>query len=164
MPAARQKLHAQQLSPTLQQLTQKSGFIFSGTVLAVERASGGKPGEMPTVRITFRVDQAVRGVKAKQIFSLHEWAGLWETGDRYRVGESVFLFLYPNSRLGMSSPVGGSLGRFPLDNRGQILLRQEQLAALRAGLTGPSSRASQATAVDTRAFVRAIQRLSEAPR
>lgn len=143
------------LSPTLRQLTQKSGFIFGGTVLSVHRIPSGTRAEMPTVLITFRVDQAIRGVKVKQTFALREWAGLWESGDRYRVGEHVLLFLYPFSRLGLSSPVSGSFGRFALDNQGRLMLRHEQLAVF---APGPQNLKGKKTLVDKREFVRAIQR------
>ena len=69
-------------TPTLQQLTQRAGFIFAGTVLSVERVQPKSQNEVPIVRITFRIDQAVRGVTSRQIFTLREWAGLWNDGDR----------------------------------------------------------------------------------
>jgi hypothetical protein len=50
-----------------------------------------------------------------------EWSGLWNAGERYRVGEQVLLFLYPNSRLGLTSPVGGAQGRFAIDEFSRVL-------------------------------------------
>jgi len=35
----------------------------------------------------------------------------------------VLLFLYPNSKLGLTSPVGGALGRYRVDNAGRVLVR-----------------------------------------
>src|SRR5262249_17838675 len=120
---------------TLQQLTQKAGYIFSGTVLSVERTPPKTQHEVATVQITFRVEQAVRGVSSRQILTIHEWAGLWDSGDRYRRGEQVFLFLYQPSRLGLTSPVNGNYGRFKLDSNGRIMLNAARLQALR--INGP---------------------------
>jgi hypothetical protein len=48
-------------------------------------------------------------------------------GDRpshpiYRVGERLMLFLHAPSKLGLTSPVGGSAGRFAIDQVERILL------------------------------------------
>jgi len=55
---------------------------------------------------------------------------LWTTGERYRVGEHVFLFLYPPSKLGLTSPVAGSMGRFAVDSRNMVALTPQHVAAL----------------------------------
>ncbi len=148
-------------TPTLQQLTQRAGFIFAGTVLSVERVPAKSQNEVPSVRITFRIDQAVRGVASRQIFTLREWAGLWNDGDRYRRGEQVLLFLYQPSKLGLNSPVNGNYGRFKLDTSGRILLSAARLAAL--GLNTPVSptASSGITSINGRDLVRAIQRAGD---
>src|SRR5882724_3305472 len=74
-------------APSLLQLTQRAGYIFAGTVLSVEQVQPKSQSEVATVRITFRIDQAVRGVSSRQIFAIREWAGLWDSGDRYHRGE-----------------------------------------------------------------------------
>ena len=102
-------LGAGKTTPTLRELAQKSGYIFAGTVMAVERVHTA-PGEVATVLISFRVDQAIRNVQAKQILTVREWAGLWESGERYRIGDRVVLFLYRASKLGLTSTVSGPFG------------------------------------------------------
>ena len=145
-------------SPTLQQLTQRAGYIFSGTVLSVERIQPKSPTEVATVRITFRVDQAVRGVSARQILAIHEWAGLWDSGDRYRRGEQVLLFLYQPSRLGLTSPVNGNYGRFKMDSSGKIMLNAARLQALQIDRQLPIPISGGATTISSRDLVRAIGR------
>lgn len=108
--------------PNLNALTRTAGYIFNGTVMSIEHAPLAQASAMPVVRITFRVDHAVRGVKAGQLLTIREWAGLWDAGERYRAGQRVMLFLYPPSRLGLTSPVGGPQGRFNLDRNGNIVL------------------------------------------
>jgi hypothetical protein len=134
--------------PALNQLVRSSGYIFAGTVLGVQRVPPQVRGEVATVRVTFRVEQAVRGVRTGQTLEIHEWAGLWESGERYHAGERVLLFLYRPSRLGLTSPVGGPMGRFHVDRNGQVILQSAAnprwpsptATGLRPGKTGISLR------------------------
>lgn len=147
--------------PTLQQLTNKAGYIFSGTVLSIERVQPKSQNEVATVRITFRVDQAVRGVSSRQIFTIREWAGLWDSGDRYRKGEQVLLFLYRSSKLGLTSPVNGNFGRFKLGSNGKILLNAARLAALQINTTVSNPISGGATSIPSRDLVRAIRKAGD---
>jgi hypothetical protein len=95
-------------------------MIFSGTALRVEHLNPESAGAVASTRITFRVQTAIRGVRPGQLIRIREWAGLWNSGERYRPGERVLLFLYPASRLGLTSPVGGRMGRFRVDDGGRV--------------------------------------------
>lgn len=90
-----------------------------------------------------------------QSLNIREWAGLWAKGERYRTGERVLLFLYPPSRLGLTSPVGGDLGRFEIEPDG-ILLKPIHIDAL---ADDPILRTmlSQHTAVPYAVFERAVR-------
>src|SRR5579864_1649445 len=101
-------------------LTRSSGYIFAGTVKSVQRASP-KGNGVATVQINFHVDQGIRGTRTGQMLSIREWAGLWQSGERYRPGERVLLFLYPPSKLGLTSPVAGPLGRFRIGPDGRVI-------------------------------------------
>lgn len=100
-------------------VTQSSGYIFAGTVKSVSRVAPEGNG-VATVQIVFHVDRGMRGIRTGQILAIREWAGLWQSGERYRLGERVLLFLYPPSKLGLTSPVRGPLGRFGIGTDGQI--------------------------------------------
>ena len=102
-------------------VTQSSGYIFAGTVKSVERVAP-KGNGVGVVEINFHVDQGLRGVRTGQMLTIREWAGLWESGESYRPGERVLLFLYPPSKLGLTSPVRGPMGRFKIGPDGQIAL------------------------------------------
>jgi hypothetical protein len=108
-----------------------AGTIFAGTVTAIVRrpATGGQAIE--TVAISFHVDNAIRGATPGETFTILQWMGLWSSGQRYRVGERVLLFLYPPSKLGLTSCVAASLGRFRIDPAGRVLLSAEHLSAFR---------------------------------
>lgn len=102
-------------------ILRNSGLIFSGTAIKVEHLrQEGSPG---ITQITFRVENAIRGVRRGQVIKIREWEGLWNTGERYQVGERVLLMLYPASRLGLTSPMGGPLGRYQIDKSGRVLVR-----------------------------------------
>jgi hypothetical protein len=108
--------------PARPSLTATAGYIFSGTVKAVERLAPRTSGSVAVMRITFYIDQGMRGTRSGQTLVIHEWSGLWQAGERYRRGERVMLFLYPPSKLGLTSPVGGESGRFSVDPGGRVIV------------------------------------------
>ncbi len=108
-----------------------AGMIFSGTITKIERrpAHLGQPVE--AVAVTFHVEKAIRGAVAGESLTITQWVGVWSSGQRYRVGERLLLFLYPESKLGLTSCVGGPLGRFSFDAAGRVLLSAQHVAAFR---------------------------------
>jgi hypothetical protein len=113
-------------------LTLSSGYIFAGTVKSVEHAAP-KGNGFATVQINFHVDQGMRGVRTGQTVSIREWAGLWQSGERYRPGERVLLFLYPPSQLGLTSPVRGPAGRFRIGPDGRVIVDPGRTGLLSPG-------------------------------
>jgi len=118
--------------PNLRRMIRDSGRIFAGTVIKVERVDLTPASTIATTQITFRVEEAIRGVRQGQVLQIHEWAGLWQTGERYRVGERVLLFLYPQSKLGLTSPVGGTIGRLQIDRNRRVDLNNGKVSGGRA--------------------------------
>jgi hypothetical protein len=112
------------LVPIVRPVLHDSATIFSGTVLQVEHRNSDSSSALAITRIRFRVDQAIRNVHQGQVVEVNEWGGLWQSGERYRPGERVLLFLYPPSKLGLTSPVGNGAGRFPVDRAGRVLLKR----------------------------------------
>lgn len=99
----------------LRRLARDAGIIFSGTVQKIEPVASAARGDIGLVRITFLVEDALRGATPGEPLTVSEWDGLWTSGDRYRVGEELLLFLYPPSRdLGLTTTVAGSRGRISL--------------------------------------------------
>jgi hypothetical protein len=136
-------------------VTQGAGIIFSGTVTAIVRHSATRASVVETVAITFHVENAIRGTTPGENLTISQWIGLWSGGERYRVGENVLLFLYPPSKLGLTSTVAGAIGRFTIDPRGRVLLSARHLSAFRADpvLGGRAS-------VSFRDFAQAVRRVS----
>lgn len=123
--------HADHTGPIgFPEMVRAAGLIFSGTVTGIERQPAIPGRSVETVKITFRVDNAVRGVMPGDTLAISQWIGLWSSGQRYRLGEHILLFLYPRSKLGLTSSIARSLGRFPIDSWGRILLSPQQLSAL----------------------------------
>jgi hypothetical protein len=137
----------------LPQIVQQAGIIFAGTVESIARGPSAK-GPASTA-ITFKVETALRGVKPGQELTIHEWAGLQCRGERYRVGEHVFLFLYPLSRLGLTSPVAGPIGRVAVKPTGEIVLTPQHIQLL---VTDPIL--SGRTYITSMDFAMAIQRFA----
>jgi hypothetical protein len=119
-----------------------AGMIFSGTVLNVAHLSA--PTSPPITQITFKVESAIRGTRSGQILRVREWDGLWNLGEHYNVGQHVLLFLYPSSKLGLTSPVAGALGRYQMDRSGHVIVHDGSSARPRL--------------IDLRTFTAAIRR------
>jgi hypothetical protein len=128
------------LGPRWKQLSRRSGMIFAGTVLtagaqtvttqtvtnqtaATDRLA---PGTTPAVQLSFHVDEAIAGVEPGQVLTVREWAGAWSMHRPMSKGQHFLIFLYPLSRLGLTSPVGGSLGQVALDASGQNVSKDMQ--------------------------------------
>ena len=123
------------------QRARRAGMIFAGTVLrtprrlaqtmTLARAPSGAPSTMggDFVEFQFRIDRAIAGVDSGQILTIREWAGASSLQPALRAGERVLLFLYPQSRLGLTSPVGGAQGQIRLDSTGQSIAEPSLFAS-----------------------------------
>ena len=114
-----------QPSPAFRELARASGYIFIGTVTSV-RESPRQPNSVPTVEVTFRVEKAFRGTRNGQSLKINQWSALWNSGQRYRVGERVLVFLYPRSKLGLTSIVGEPAGRIRAYSAREFILSPMQ--------------------------------------
>jgi hypothetical protein len=102
-------------------------MIFYGTVTRIERhpATGGQ--SLETIAITFHIENAIRGATRGRNLTISQWSGLWSSGQRYRTGERVLLFLYPRSKLGLTSVVAAPMGRFEVDSWNHVVLSARHL-------------------------------------
>ena len=147
------------LGPQWKQLSRQAGMIFAGTVLtaATQTATtqtaapdgavpAAVPGTTPAVQLSFRVDQAIAGVEQGQILTIHEWAGAWSMHRPMLSGQHILIFLYPLSRLGFTSPVGGALGQVALDPTGKIVSKSGPRPSAPIGVRDESSPPSPVSA------------------
>jgi hypothetical protein len=110
------------------QLVHAAGIIFAGRVTSVGQADSFSRPDPASTTVTFQVEHAIRGTSQGQNLTIHVWAGLRLNGERYRVGERVLLFLYSPSKLGLTSPVAGAMGRFAINSQGQVVMNALLLA------------------------------------
>jgi hypothetical protein len=137
-------------------IARAAGTIFSGTVTSIARHAAATGQGVETVAVTFHIDNAIRGVTPGEDLTISQWIGLWSGGQRYRLGEHLLLFLYPPSKLGLTSSVAGGMGRFTIDPGGRVLLSAHHLSAFRADpVLGGKSR------VRFSDFALAVRRASE---
>ena len=141
------------LGPQWKQLSRRAGMIFAGTVLTAATqtaitqtvtAQTAAPDRAvsavaPMVQLSFHVDQAIAGVEQGQILTIHEWAGAWSMHRPMSSGQHILIFLYPLSRLGFTSPVGGSLGQVALESSGKNVSNSGQKPPPPIGLQNESS-------------------------
>lgn len=112
------------LGPQWKSLSRRAGMVFAGTVLSAGPQSARTDRTVSAIELSFRVDRPIAGVARGQILTIHEWVGAWSRHRALRSGDHLLLFLYPPSRLGLTSPVGGSLGQIALDASGQNVALQ----------------------------------------
>ena len=144
------------LGPQWKQFSRRAGMIFAGTVLTASPLAAATqtvttqvaatdqvipattPSTTPAVQLSFRVDHAIAGVERGQILTIHEWAGAWSMHRPMSRGQHILIFLYPLSRLGFTSPVGGALGQILLDATGKSVSRHEDKPPAAVGLRNES--------------------------
>lgn len=119
-----QELLTRQL--TLSEMTEQSGSIVRGTVVVVALEPHPDFPNISTLRVTLQVSDSIYGTAGPQSsFRIYLSAGKFAqravkpARADYRVGDEVLLFLYPNSRYGLTSPVGGEQGRFRVIREGE---------------------------------------------
>ncbi|MFZ1918133.1 MAG: hypothetical protein WAU58_11205 [Terriglobales bacterium] len=132
-------------------LSQRAGMVFAGTVLSERIPTARTDRGVPFIPLRFRVDRAIAGVQPGQVLTIHEWTGAASLHRLMRRGEHVLLFLYPPSRLGLTSPVGGPRGQLRLDATGRNVAEQRPVvAASTQDAVRPNSRSGSDSANGTR--------------
>lgn len=114
----RESATAQSRPVNLERLVNDAGIIFSGTVVNIVTGEKDPSMNLYTTYYTFTVQEALFGVKAdtvtiKQYGGESEGRSYYPPGvPRFERGESVVVFLYPPSRIGMTSAVAKDQGKF----------------------------------------------------
>jgi hypothetical protein len=148
----------------LGRLTGDAGRIFVGRV---ERVDAGRDASgLPAVWTTFAVDETLKGAADARV-TLKQLGATFGAGGRiapqvglprYAVGESVVLFVHPESPLGFTSPVGLGQGVFRIhEHDGQRVVENDvgnrnltsDASGARALATAPSGAAAEPLPLDT---------------
>lgn len=143
-------------------------MIFTGTVLGSGRRlaqttnSSGAPSKLQlggdVLELRFRIDSPIAGVKSGQILTIREWAGASSRQPALRSGDRVLLLLYPPSRLGLTSPVGGAQGQVRLDSTDENIPEPSRQSKSRLESDEDSQAARAASTVRRRIPVSQLER------
>jgi hypothetical protein len=170
------------LGPQWKQMARRAGVIFIGTLLADDHIDNDQlpvvadqlvPSSAPillppTTHLNFRVERAIAGVETGQLLTIREWAGAPSVHRTMNSGRHVLLFLYPPSRLGFTSPVGGARGEMLLDAAGKNVIESNAKARFRSldvpetAASSASSHAASGRAASVSQLERAIRRARSA--
>jgi hypothetical protein len=128
-------------------LTQQAARIFVGRVEHIE--SGRDANGLPVTWTTFAVEQTVKGPDGTHVTLKQLGASLGPADarvlphpglPRYRPGESVVLFVHPQSALGLTSPVGLGQGCFRIrDDHGAAVVEND-VGNRNLGTASPAAR------------------------
>lgn len=109
----------------LEEITNSADRVFAGTCKKIEEIEKDPLSNLKVVRYTFRVLETIKGVSTDEI-TFTQWKPTTVEAP-YVIGKKYVMFLYPNSRLGLTSPVGYMQGKFLVEkagaNRGVELIR-----------------------------------------
>jgi hypothetical protein len=113
-------------APSMEKVIRHAAVIFAGKIKSIQPSTD----ERNTFVVTFLVTDGIRGVRTGDELQIAEWAGLWTAPkERYRIGQSVILMLHKPDRGGLTSTVGGPLGRLDL-SADHLLFSEVQRSAL----------------------------------
>ncbi|MGA8301340.1 MAG: hypothetical protein WB817_17790 [Terriglobales bacterium] len=110
-------------------LSRRAGIIFSGTLLSSRgllrdpSLPANAASSSSFIELRFRIERPIAGVEPGKVLTIREWTGALSRQLPLRPGDHVLLFLYPPSRLGLTSPVGGGRGQVRLDSAGQNIVQ-----------------------------------------
>ncbi len=110
----------------LDEMVAYSQRIFRGVCVSAE--PDGVISGLPVTRYTFRILEEVKGATGERTISFRQIGSAGESFEipRYRVDAEYVLFLYPESEIGLTSPVGLLQGAFQvmrLSGDGEPLVR-----------------------------------------
>lgn len=142
-------VHAARVLPiNLEEMVRHAGHVVSGRVTAVQVVHDERVRGQVTL-VTLEVSRASKG-QAGRTLTFRMFGGLGANGQpvvaglpRFDPGEEVILFLHPESRLGLTSPIGFGQGKFVVarDRQGQrVAQNQFGNRTLFRGLSSDGSR------------------------
>lgn len=103
----------------LEEIIAASDRIFAGYLVKSEVIDKDPESELPVVKYTFKISEGIKGSNKDRI-TFKQWLPT-ARGEGYERGRKYILFLYPDSSLGVTSPVGlSNQGQFYVESKGFI--------------------------------------------
>ena len=106
----------------LEEIIEASSLIFSGVCTNVENIESDEKSNLPVYKYTFKVIDNIKGAN-KEFITFKQWQATSEEAG-YSIGEKYILFLYPESKLGLTSPVGFLQGQFAVQTKGFLFKKE----------------------------------------
>ncbi len=122
-------------SVNLAEMTSHAGRVVHGRVVEVREGVHPLHEQVAVTFLKVQVIEMLKGGAAREVTFMQYGTSTKQYVahlPKYSVGEEVVLFLYPESKLGLTSPVGQGQGKFVVRNdsrSGQRVLQNEQLNA-----------------------------------
>lgn len=108
----------------LEEIVSASDRIFTGRCISVEEIEKDNDSRnLPTVKFTFKVTEGIKGIGNKKEVSFKQWKPTVRNAN-YQIGKKYVLFLFPDSKFGLTSPVGFLQGQFEIEEKGIILKKE----------------------------------------
>lgn len=115
-PKVETKLVFDVLPMNLEEIVSDSDRIFTGKCIKLKEIKKDPESKLSIIKYTFKISEGIKGVGNKKEISFKQWLPTTrESG--YEIGKKYILFLYPNSEIGLTSPVGVSQGKFNIEER-----------------------------------------------
>ena len=107
----------------LEEIINFSGKIFSGICTNIEEIEKDPQSNLHVTKYTFKVTEGIKGITDESEVTFKQWAEV-SREVAYKKGGKYIAFLYPESKLGLTSTVGFLQGQFTvtkgLDNNEYI--------------------------------------------
>ena len=103
----------------LEEIIETSGRIFAGRCTKVEEIENDTESNLPVIKYTFKITEGIKGIGKKEEIVFKQWQPTVRESN-YETGKKYVLFLYPESKRGLTSPVGLSQGLFQVEEKGLI--------------------------------------------
>ena len=101
----------------LEEITNSADRIFTGVCEKIEEIEKDPVSNLTVIKYTFKITESVKGINSDEI-TFNQWKPTTVDAG-YVIGEKYVVFLYPNSRIGLTSPVGFMQGKFLVEKKGE---------------------------------------------
>lgn len=102
----------------LKEITDSADKIFSGICKEIEEIENDPVSHLQVTKYTFHVLTKIKGnIEVNSEISFKQWKPTTKDVG-YKAGEKYIVFLYPNSNMGLTSPVGYLQGHFLVERSG----------------------------------------------
>lgn len=98
----------------LEEIISSSDRIFSGICTEIKEIEKDPLAKLAVVKFTFKITEGIKGVNGKNEISFKQWKPTARDAS-YEIGKKYILFLHPNSKIGLTTPVGFLQGYFEIN-------------------------------------------------